>query len=168
MKRLIAALSDPTKGGEVRRNPESTEDGLAAIQLVRTNSTNWKIDPSRVGIIGFSAGAMTALATGLAEDPGSRPSFIGFVYGPQVAVNVPADAPPLFDAIALDDPVFPSMGFPIVEGWHKAKRPVELHAFGRGGHGFGLGRPGTTPTLLIDEFTAWLNMQGLLRPTLSQ
>lgn len=165
VKRLIAALSDPTQGGESLRNPESTQDGLAALHMVRSRAAQWGIDPARVGIMGFSAGAMTSLATGLSPDAAARPAFIGFVYGPQIAVSVPSDAPPLFDALALDDPIFPSMGFAIVEDWHKAKRPVELHAYGRGGHGFGLGRDGTTTTLLMDEFTAWLGMQGFLNPS---
>ncbi len=160
--RLIAALSDPASGGESLRNPESTEDGLAALQLVRTNAAKWGIDPARVGMIGFSAGAMTSLATALAPQPEARPAFIGFIYGPQIAVQVPVKAPALFDAIALDDAIFPSMGFPIVENWHKAKRPVELHAYGRGNHGFGLGRPGTTTTLVMEEFIARLSMQGFL------
>jgi dienelactone hydrolase len=163
LRRLMTALSDPAQGGESLRNPESTADGLAALALVRSNAAKWGIDPARVGIMGFSAGAMTSLSTGFAPDAVSRPSFIGFVYGPQIAVTVPVDAPPLFDAIALDDPIFPSMGFPIVADWHKAKRPVELHAYGRGGHGFGLGLAGTTPTLLMDEFMAWLGMQGFLQ-----
>lgn len=165
IKRLMAALSNPSTGGEDLRNPESTEDGLAAIKLVRANAAKWGIDPARVGILGYSAGAMTALATGLAPQAQDRPAFIGYVYGPQNAVSVPANAPPLFDAIALDDPIFPSMGFPIVENWHKAKRPVELHAYGRGNHGFGMGQPGTTTTLSLEEFVAWLNMQGFLKST---
>lgn len=162
IRRLMAALSNPASGGEALRNPESTEDGLAALQLVRSNAAKWGIDPARVGMTGFSAGAMTALATALVPQAEARPAFIGYVYGPQNAVSVPADAPPMFDAIALDDPLFPSKGFPIVEGWIKAKRPVELHAYGRGGHGFGLGHQGTTPALLMDEFVAWLSMQGFL------
>jgi acetyl esterase/lipase len=162
VQRLMSALSNPTSGGEALRNPESTEDGLAALQMVRSNAAKWSVDPARVGMIGFSAGAMTSLATALTPQASARPAFVGFIYGPQIAVSVPADAPALFDGIALDDPIFPSMGFPIVEGWQKAKRPVELHAYGRGGHGFGLGHPGTTPTLMMDEFVAWLSMQGFL------
>ena len=168
IRRVITAVSNPASGGEALRNPESTEDGLAALQLVRSNAATWGIDPARVGIIGFSAGAMTSLATGLAPRAEARPAFIGYIYGPQIAVTVPADAPPLFDAIALDDPIFPTMGFPIVSGWLKAQRPVELHAYGRGGHGFGLGKTGTTPTLLIEEVTAWLSMQGFLNSAASK
>lgn len=159
--RIVRAVT-ANDGGEGLRNRESTEDGLAALKLVRDNSAKWNVDPTRVGMIGFSAGAMTALATALAPQASARPAFVGYIYGPQNLVTVPADAPPLFNAIALDDQIFPSMGFPIVEAWHKAKRPVELHAYGQGGHGFGLGALGTTPTLMMDEFIAWLSMQGLL------
>jgi dienelactone hydrolase len=163
VRKLMAALGNPADGGESLRNPESTEDGLAALKLVRGDAAKWGVDPTRVGMIGFSAGAMTALKTALVADKTARPDFVGFVYGPQNHVAIPADAPALFDAIALDDPLFPSMGFPIVADWLKARRPVELHAYGRGGHGFGLGKPGTTPTLLMDEFVAWLAMQGVLQ-----
>lgn len=165
VKRIVNAVA-AGDGGRSLQNAESTEDGLAALKMVRANAVKWGIDPARVGMIGFSAGAMTSLTSALAPQPEARPSFIGFIYGPQNLVAVPADAPPLFDAIALDDQIFPSMGFPIVEAWHKAKRPVELHAYGSGGHGFGLGAPGTTPTLMIDEFIAWLEMVGLLKPAL--
>ncbi|MCE7797146.1 alpha/beta hydrolase [Sphingobium sufflavum] len=162
VRRLIAALANPASGAEALRNKESTEDGLAALKMVRSNAAKWGIDPARVGMIGFSAGAMTSLAAGLTPEATDRPAFIGYIYGPQIAVPVPANAPALFDAIAVDDVVFPTMGFPIVEGWLKAKRPVELHAYGRGNHGFGVGRKGTTPSLLINEFVAWLSMEGFL------
>lgn len=167
VKRIVSAMA-ANDGGASLRNAESTEDGLAALQMVRSNAAKWNIDPSRVGMIGFSAGAMTSLATALAPQAEARPSFVGYIYGPQNPVVVPVDAPPLFNAIALDDQIFPSMGFPIVEAWHKAKRPVELHAYGQGGHGFGLGAPGTTPTLMIDEFVAWLAMLGVLNRPAAQ
>ena len=35
----------------------------------------------------------------------------------------------------------------------------------RGDHGFGLGRQGTTTTLMFDEFVAWLESRGLLART---
>jgi acetyl esterase/lipase len=119
-------------------------------------------------MIGFSAGAMTALNTALAAgadgNSSEGPAFIGYIYGPQDAPAVPADAPPLFDAIAFDDPLFPTKGFPVAAAWRKAGRPVELHAYQRGSHGFGLGIRGTTTTGLLDQFTAWLTMQGFLTP----
>ncbi len=159
--KMMAGIADPTRQ-PVLTNPQATEDGLAALKMVRENATKWGIDPARVGMIGFSAGAMTSLQTVLAAKPGERPAFFGYIYGPQAKIDVPADASPMFDAIALDDPLFPSMGFPIAQAWLAAKRPVEIHGYQQGSHGFGLGKPNTTTTLVLDEFTAWLSMQGFL------
>jgi acetyl esterase/lipase len=143
--------------------PPSTDDALAALAMIRENGGKWNVDPKRVGMIGFSAGAMTSLNTVMAAKPGNGPDFFGYIYGPQAKVRVPNDAPPMFSAIAFDDPLFPTMGFPIAEAWHKAKRPVEVHAYGRGGHGFNLGIEGTTTTLMLDQFVAWMDMQGYLK-----
>lgn len=161
-KQVRDGLRDPSKQPTIQYAP-STEDGLAALALVRSRANEWHIDPKRVGMIGFSAGAMTSLNTVLAAKPGSGPDFFGYIYGPQAEVAVPAGAPPMFAAIALDDPLFPSMGFPIVEAWHKAKRPVELHAYAKGGHGFNLGIPGTTTTGMLEQYIAWLDMEGFLK-----
>jgi len=136
------------------------EDALAALKLVRANAAEWKIDPSRVGMIGFSAGAMASLRAALSPE---GPNFIGYIYGPQAAVTVPLSAPPMFNAIALDDEYFQSQGFPIVQSWLDAGKPVEVHGYQKGGHGFGLGRAETTSTLMLDQFVAWLSMQGFLR-----
>jgi acetyl esterase/lipase len=144
--------------------PRAAEDALQALRLVRGGAAKWRIDPARVGIIGFSAGAMTALQAVLTGTPADRPAFFGYIYGPMLPVEPPAEAPPMFAAFALDDGLFGRQGFGIVEAWHKAKRPVELHAYEKGDHGFGLGIPGTTSTMMLDEFTAWLDARGLLKP----
>jgi len=159
--RMMAGLADPTRPPSLQ-NSDSTDDALAALALVRAGAAQWHVNPDRVGMIGFSAGAMTSLNAALAADSAQRPAFVGYIYGPQPAPVVPADAPPLFVAIALDDPLFTAQGFPIVSAWHQAGRPVELHAYGTGGHGFGTGRPGTTTSLVMDEFAAWMAMQGFL------
>jgi acetyl esterase/lipase len=163
MGKMMAGLPDPTKMPTLG-NPEATQDGLAALAMVRAGAARWGVDPARVGMIGFSAGAMTSLQTVLAAKPGERPAFFGYIYGPQAKIDVPVDASPMFDAIALDDPLFPAMGFPIAQAWHAAGRPVEIHGYQQGSHGFGLGKPGTTTTLVMDEFVAWLSMQGWLTP----
>lgn len=160
-QKLSAGLPDPDSMPTLT-DPAATEDGLAALALVRAHAGQWGVDPARLGMIGFSAGAMTSLATVLAARPGEGPAFFGYIYGPQAHIAVPAGAPPMFDAIALDDPLFPHRGFPIAEAWLAAKRPVEIHGYQKGSHGFGLGVPGTTTTLVLDEFVAWLSMQGFL------
>ena len=164
MKRFKDAPRD--NAGVVQlSHPEAAVDALAAIQLIRKRSGEWHIDPKRVGIIGYSAGAMTALSLAKSAPAGEGPAFIGYIYGPQVVDTAPTDAPPLFDALAIDDPLFGTTSFPIVAAWKAAKKPVELHVYGAGNHGFGVGKPGEqnrTHALHITEFVAWLRMQGFL------
>jgi acetyl esterase/lipase len=143
---------------------DANADALAALRVVRDRAATWHVDPKRVGMIGFSAGAITALSIAQAPTLAERPSFIGYVYGPQSIDTAPDDAPPLFDALAIDDPIFHATNFPIVAAWATRKRPVELHVYGSGGHGFGAGRPGQTHSMLTTEFVAWLRMLGFLTP----
>lgn len=161
MGQRFAAAAQP---GAVRDIEEAraTQDALRALAMVRAGAASWHVDPARVGMIGFSAGAMTTLNAVLEGTGDQRPAFIGYIYGPMTAIAVPVDAPPMFNAIAMDDGLFKGQGFAIVEAWRQAKRPVELHAYERGDHGFGAGRPGTTTTMLLPEFLAWMGMRGLL------
>ncbi len=145
--------------------PRATQDALAALAMVRARAGEWHVDPARVGMIGFSAGAMTALNAVQAPDAAVRPNFFGYIYGPMLRIPVPAAAPPMFAALALDDMLFGKQGLGIVEAWHEARRPVELHAYQKGDHGFGMGRPGTTSTLLLEEYHLWLASNGWLTPT---
>jgi acetyl esterase/lipase len=138
-------------------------DSRAAFALVRKNAAQWHIDPNRIGMVGFSAGAMLTLQTALSES-GTHPAFIGLIYGGMGPVNVPPDAPPLFDAVAADDPIFGSAGFGIIESWKAAKRPVEFHFFEQGGHGFGMYPKETTSTGWFDAFVSWMRMHGWVKP----
>ena len=122
----------------------SRDDARAALALVRTRAQSWKIDPARIGMMGFSAGAFTTLSATLDAPAAERPAFIAPIYGRLVTRPVPADAPPMFAVLAQDDHVFAAQGFGLVEAWTRAKRPAEFHFYQSGGHGFGLGRPGTT------------------------
>jgi hypothetical protein len=68
---------------------------------------------------------------------------------------VPADAPPLFTAVAQDDVLMR-----IVQGvqgaWTEADRPSEHHVFARGAHGFGMVPQGMPSDRWTDLFLAWL------------
>lgn len=136
-------------------------DARAAFALVRSRSTQWKVDPDRIGMVGFSAGAMLTMATALAGSD-AKPAFIGNIYGPLAAIEVPADAPPLFVALAADDPLFGNTGFGLIESWRTAKRPVEFHLYEQGGHGFGMYQKETTSTGWFEAFVRWMAMHGLL------
>ena len=149
------AFRDPT--------PEALEDGLAAIKMVRERAGEWHIAPGKVGFVGFSAGAVTTLGVGLAADPATRPDFIAPIYPSMVARQVPANAPPMFLAISLDDPLFAKgRQLSLIESWRAAKRPLEVHLYENGGHGFGMSGRFPGPALWIDEFHAWMKGRGIL------
>jgi acetyl esterase/lipase len=145
-----------------RLSPQNA-DSRAAFALIRRRAAEWKIDPDRIGMIGFSAGAMLTMATTL-DDQGPKPAFIGNIYGPLAPVTVPAEAPPLFVALAADDPLFGNNGFGLIDSWRAAKRPAELHLYEQGGHGFGMYPKETTSTGWFNAFVSWLTMHGMLEP----
>lgn len=137
-------------------------DGRQALALVRERASGYGIDPARVGMIGFSAGAF--LTADVAMAPGGPPlAFAAPIYGGDTrSREVPADAPPLFTCIAQDD----RMLYRVVEGlyssWSDADRPAELHIFQKGGHGFGMAPTGLPVDRWIELLEAWLRDLGLI------
>ena len=154
--------SRPAPGAMGANLAPQIADADAAFALVRKNAEKWHVDADRVGMIGFSAGAMLTMTTTLHSDT-AKPAFIGDVYGPLGAVEVPADAPPLFIAIAADDPLM-RLDFGLITSWKTAKRPVEFHLYEQGGHGFGMYDKETTSTGWFDAYVRWLGMHGYLKP----
>ncbi|MGY2734502.1 acetyl esterase/lipase [Sphingomonas sp. UYP23] len=139
---------------------EPIADERAAFALIRSRAAEWHVDPARIGMMGFSAGAMTTMATAL-KAPELRPAFLAPIYGSMEAVPVAADAPPLFAVLAANDPLFARKGLGLIDSWQQAGRPVEFHLYGEGGHGFGLGKQGTTSTGWFDAFIRKLDMTGI-------
>jgi acetyl esterase/lipase len=141
-------------------------DARAAFALVRSRAKAWRVDPGRIGMAGFSAGAMLTMATAL-QGQDARPAFIANIYGPLAPVAAPpalsADLPPLFVALAADDPLFGKSGFGLIDSWRAAGRPVEFHLYEQGGHGFGMYKKTTTSTGWFDDFARWLGMHGYLK-----
>jgi len=81
-----------------------------------------------------------------------------------VDLQVGPETPPTFLVQAIDDPVavadHPLLMFSALR---KARVPAELHLFERGGHGFGLGAPGTPVAAWPGLFLAWIRLHGFLR-----
>jgi acetyl esterase/lipase len=160
---FLQGMQERSKRGEViLANAGGHADTQAAVALVRANAAKWRIDPKKVGLLGFSSGAQVSRSAALSPKPEGRPDFVGLIYGAMDPMDVPATAPPMFAAIAIDDTTVPNAGFPVVESWRKARRPVELHAYQSGGHGFAQGGPRATHRLMLDQFTAWMAMNGFL------
>ncbi|MFC5460589.1 alpha/beta hydrolase [Massilia niabensis] len=149
-------------GGRLETFPLAVDDGRRAVQLVRENASRWGLNGGRIGMIGFSAGAMTTLEVVSSPNAVNRPDFAALIYGPIEARPVAADAPPLFIGLAADDPLIPHGDFGLVSSWKKAGRPVELHFYERGAHGFGMKKLGFTSDIWPEQFWAWMRMRGLV------
>ncbi|UZK65738.1 alpha/beta hydrolase [Sphingomonas sp. M1-B02] len=139
-------------------------DARAAFALIRRRAKEWRVQPDRIGMVGFSAGAMLTMATTLAGQD-AKPAFIGNIYGPLSAMTAPTDAPPMFVALAADDPLFGAPEYGLIDAWRTAKRPVEFHLYEQGGHGFGMYPKTTTSTGWFGAFASWMRMHGWLGTT---
>lgn len=135
------------------------DDGRQAVRVLRRRAAEWGIAPDRIGILGFSAGAMVAIDVALQHDAESRPDFAAPIYGaPLEPVMPPADAPPLFVLWASDDSlVSPVRGIDLYLAWHKVGKPAELHVYAAGGHGFGMQPRGLPSDRWIERFVDWLH-----------
>ena len=158
--RMVDWIGKPGEGLRIVTPPYAVADGMAALKLVRSRAAKWHIDPAKVGMIGFSAGARTTIRVTLDAPPADRPAFSVLVYPPMEKVEVPGDAPPAFVVMATDDPLSGRAGYGLIESWIAARRPVEFHAFQRGGHGFGLGIEGTTTQGWTDAMFRWIDFNG--------
>jgi len=78
-----------------------------------------------------------------------------------VELHVTHDTPPTFLAQAVDDPIA-NVGNSLVmfDALRKNDVDAELHVFDKGGHGWGLGVPGSAPSAWPDLFATWARRQG--------
>ncbi len=158
--------SDSTQAATPPRPPQmdltnQLEDAEAAYALIVKRAKEWGVDTSRIGMIGFSAGAGLTMHATL-NSKTMNLAFIGPIYGGMGPVEVPKDAPPMFNVIATDDFLFKGQ-FGVVDSWYKAGIPVEFHLYQNGGHGFGLGNPNRTSNRWFDAFMHWLDVNGFLK-----
>lgn len=172
MNRTFAAAGDTTAAprGEAPATPPARpmsfdlsnqlEDAEAAYAMIVERAEEWGVDTNRIGMIGFSAGAGLTMHATL-NSKTMKLAFIGPIYGGMGPVEVPKDAPPMFNVIATDDFLFRGQ-FGVIQSWFEAGRPVEFHLYQNGGHGFGLGNPGRTSNRWFDAFIHWLDVNGFL------
>lgn len=176
-------------------------DGQRAMRLLRANADALDIDPTKIGVMGASAGANLAgiLSTRFDHDfypaldasdrLSSRPDFLAMLY-PVVTLKPPydttrsrrelgtqpdaveaysveghvrSDMPPVFLAHAADDRIADVQHSLLMFQAARAQNvPAELHVFDRGGHSWGLGRPGTQVAQWPRLFTTWARAHGFM------
>ena len=165
----MSALPPPARLAVLNQGASiATQDAQEAMRLVKARAAEWRVDPRRIGFMGFSAGAITTLNLVYIDDPATRPAFIAPIYGGlgAPAKPVPNAPPPMWAAMAADDPLFGKTDFALIPAWQAKGGAVELHLYEKGGHGFGYpGRAATTTLGWPDAFLAWMRARGLLSAT---
>jgi dienelactone hydrolase len=141
-------------------------DAEQAMRVARAQARRLGVASSRIGMIGFSAGAMTTMLVSLDADPAVRPNFAVSLYGALLSDRAPPkDAPPVFVVAAQDDPqVPPARSVEIFDRWTKAGLPAELHIYRTGGHGFAFRAHQQPVYSWPAAFQAWLAAGGYLAP----
>jgi acetyl esterase/lipase len=157
------------------------QDAQRAMGMVRARAQEWKIDPKRIGVLGFSAGAHLSAALGAnfekrsydrvdeADDSSCRPDFTILIYpggtvrdgklAPEVQPR--ADTPPTFLVQTEDDPVHVESSLAYFAALKEVKVPAEMHLYPSGGHGYGLRPSALAVTTWPARAADWLRSLGV-------
>jgi acetyl esterase/lipase len=166
------------KGSTYSVDGDELADIQRAIRMVKSRAAEWKIDPARVGVMGFSAGGELAVMASTRYDDGkagaadaidresSKPAFQALLYpGLPKDFKLTKDTPAAFLLCGAEDRENISQGLPeFYLAMRKAGVSAELHVYAGVGHGFGLrwsnqGSVSEWPQL----FLAWLETKGFLK-----
>ena len=166
--------------GPYPKSSAALQDAQRAVSLVRSHAAEWHIDPRRIGVLGFSAGAHLAAALSThydqrlydsvdaADNVSCRPDFAVIVYpgylaiaeqnmAPNAEIQPTEKTPPSFIVQSEDDPVHVENSTVYFLALKNAKVPAELHIYSDGGHGWGL-RPTNQPVTHWPKLVeAWLH-----------
>jgi acetyl esterase/lipase len=193
MTGIILKYRVPRRPGETRTEPPLGPqlDAQRAMSVVRSRATEWGINPSRIGMIGFSAGGHLAFATATnfeqrLYDPidaidrvSSRPDFAVLCYSGflkardkdeiRPGLKIPAGTPPILLAHASDDNE--KAGGSNAENsaimyvaLKRAGIPTELHIYATGDHDFGVRNNEKLPSSWTGLCLNWLRSFKLLDP----
>jgi acetyl esterase/lipase len=176
---ILVKYRVPNTGPYLEKSPAALEDAQRALGLTRLHAAEWHIDPKRIGVLGFSAGAHLAVALSThydkrlyapidsADQQSCRPDFAVVVYPGYLAsptennldkldLHPTANTPPTFLVQAEDDPVHVENSTAWFLALKAVNVPAELHLYAQGGHGYGLRRTDLPVTTWPDEVDKWL------------
>ena len=176
------------RSGSYPKSPMALEDAQRTVGLVRFHAAEWRIDPHKIGVLGFSAGGhlVAAISTHFekrlypavdaADKESCRPDFAVALYPGHMLENTTKDfqlnpyvpvtrkTPPTFILQAEDDPVDPVQNSLVYYAALKeAGVPVEMHLYAQGGHPFGLRRTSFPITGWPELMEAWLRTIGMIQ-----
>lgn len=161
------------------------QDAQRAFSLLRHRAKEFGVDPQRLGVMGFSAGAHLSAALSTTEDrtyppmdeadkTSLRPAFTALIYPGYLTVKelgdktppeirVTTNTPPTFIAMSQDDPVRIENALHYALTLQQSKVPLELHIYPKGGHGYGLRRTTEPVTSWPDRLADWMRAGGWLK-----
>ncbi len=166
--------------GPYPKSSAALQDAQRAMGMVREHAAEWHIDPNRIGVLGFSAGAHLAAALSThyvtrLYDPvdevdklNCRPDFAVIVYpgylalaeqnfAPNPEIHPDATTPSSFIVQAEDDPVHVENAVAYFMALKNANVAAELHIYAQGGHGYGLRRTALPVTTWPQRVEDWLH-----------
>lgn len=144
------------------------QDGLKAVEYVRSHAAEYNISPQRVGMMGFSAGGTVTMGTVYRSNAQNKPDFAIPIY-PYLNLlkneKIPADAPPIFMCTATNDDLgIAKQNSDWYSTWVKEHKQVEMHLYETGNHGFALRKQGMPVDSWTDRLEEWLDQHGWLWP----
>ena len=160
------------------------QDAQRAMRVIRSRAAEWRLDTNRIGALGFSAGGEVVALLVYSPTAGDstagdaidrmdcRVDFQISIYPGPLGVptgEIPADAPPAFFPVANDDSSHVGPVLAQLEKYRRAKRPVEVHLYARGGHGFNLGNRSKLASIKgwPQRLADWMQDNNFLQPAAS-
>ena len=157
-------------------------DAKRAVRFVRSKAKDFHISPTRIGMLGFSAGGHLTSATGtdfnagdekasdVVERESSRPDFLVLCY-PVISetlnkgyvsthTKVTDKTPPTFIWFTSEDNLNPEHGILFYQALRKAKVEAEIHIYARGVHGLGLAPGDPSVKQWPAQLSTWLRNGG--------
>lgn len=170
-----------------QRHELPLQDAQRAMGILRSRAEQFGIDPERIGIMGFSAGAHLAavLSNNFAErtypridaadDLSCRPAFAMVIYpgylragdhgiSPEVAPTA-NETCPTFIVQTEDDYADVRNSLAYYFALQANDVPAEMHLYPVGGHGYGMRQQGNRVASWPARATEWLTDIGVLGPT---
>ncbi|WP_460951143.1 carboxypeptidase-like regulatory domain-containing protein [Spirosoma daeguense] len=145
------------------------DDGRKAIEYLRQHTAELKIQPNRIGLLGFSSGGALALHLASQYVVARRPDFIASVNAnPQSlsTVTVLPDAPALFVILATGDTQQSAIQHSqLYQNWIKAGRSAELHIYAAENDKTA-DQQAESWEVWLDQLTNWLRAQGYMSKAL--
>ncbi len=162
---IVVKYRVPRRAGQPK-HLAPLQDAQRAIRLARQHAKSWNINPDKIGVMGFSAGAHLTLMAATAYDESvyepvdetdkisakpdfAAPIYLAYALGERIDkkrvdlpleenIRVTKDTPPMFLSIADDDGVGSMGSVKLYMALHEQGIPCELHVFVKGGHGYGI------------------------------